>query len=290
MITTAEVWVKMMLSTGSIVSIVADLTPDIATYLLEQNTQNRKIRQSVVDAYARDMASGNWEMNGEPIIVAEGPALNDGQHRCWAVVQAGRSIRTVFTFGVRRETMKSVDQGIARRLSDHLELDGMPTGKSTRLATLSGMIYRYKVAGTLQRASSHGGSRTNSRATHHELREMVERDPSILRAVSEFTESSINMRSVAAISHFQFLYWLLTLTNPVEEVVAFIERIANGTDLTKGSPELYVRNRLINERGRLHPNETMELLIRAWNSHVRGETVHAYHIAGGKLPDVRRLK
>ena len=43
------------------------ITPEIASNLLETNTQNRNISKGTVAAYVNDMIAGNWD---EPVGVA----------------------------------------------------------------------------------------------------------------------------------------------------------------------------------------------------------------------------
>lgn len=71
------------------------ITPEKAQALLDTNCENRKISQGTVEAYASDIISGNWdETTGVAISIDEDGTLRDGQHRCAAVVQAGKGIWT----------------------------------------------------------------------------------------------------------------------------------------------------------------------------------------------------
>ena len=57
---------------------VIDVTPALAEEWLSANDHNRSINVRVVDAYARDMLSGNWALNGEAVKIAEdGTLLTD---------------------------------------------------------------------------------------------------------------------------------------------------------------------------------------------------------------------
>lgn len=281
-------WVREMTSSG-VKATIDDLTPAIASFLLENNNENRIIRQHVVDSYARDMANGKWAVNGEPIIISSDGQLNDGQHRCWAVIQCGRSVRTAFVFGVGRDTRSTVDQGIARRLSDYLQMEGVVTVNATRVATLAAMVYRYKSGGSVAASSGRDSGKT-ARATKQELVELVERDLSIQRAVNLCPTEGKQLRSVASASIFMFFLWLVSKTNEDHEVVSFLEKIIKGLNLNAGDPELYVRGRLMAEKGRMRPNEATELLIRGWNAHCRGEKVRSLPINGGKLPEVKKYR
>lgn len=104
---------------------IADITPDIARRLLENNSDNRPINKGLVDAITRDISNGNWKMNGETVIVSKDGLLNDGQNRLSAVIAANRSIRTAIIFGLPRETRMTVDMGRQRRTSDFLAMGGV---------------------------------------------------------------------------------------------------------------------------------------------------------------------
>lgn len=69
------------------------ITPEIASNLLETNTQNRNISKGTVAAYVNDMIAGNWdETVGVAISIDENGILRDGQHRLTAIVESGIAI------------------------------------------------------------------------------------------------------------------------------------------------------------------------------------------------------
>lgn len=71
------------------------ITPEIASNLLETNTENRKLSKGTVEAYAQDILAGNWdETVGVAISIDENGILRDGQHRLTAIVRAGKGIHT----------------------------------------------------------------------------------------------------------------------------------------------------------------------------------------------------
>jgi len=77
------------------------VTPDVAKRLLGINyDKQRNIQPSRVDAYARDMANGNWNplASGTIQISSDGKVI-DGQHRLLAVIKSGATIPTKVEFG-----------------------------------------------------------------------------------------------------------------------------------------------------------------------------------------------
>lgn len=68
------------------------ITPQVAQMMLEHNTHNRNLTESRAQAYARDMASGNWRYTGEGIKFGPDGTLLDGQTRLRAIVLSGVTI------------------------------------------------------------------------------------------------------------------------------------------------------------------------------------------------------
>ena len=101
------------------------ITPEFAKELLSGNTNNRKLRQNVVDRYASDMKSGRWDENAiSTISVAEDGTLKDGQHRLNAIVKSGKSIRFLLITGVYNDA-HMYDRGASRSTSDVSKLLGL---------------------------------------------------------------------------------------------------------------------------------------------------------------------
>ena len=100
----------------------ADITPDIARRLLEENDSNRPVKQRLVDRIEHDIRSDQWALNGEAIIISDDGRLNDGQHRLLAIVAAGRTVRSFVTFGVPRDSRLTVDLGDQRTTTNLLSI------------------------------------------------------------------------------------------------------------------------------------------------------------------------
>lgn len=107
---------------------VVCVTPEIASFLLERNVENRQIRWKAnvrsVQSYAEAMTRGEWELNGQTIIVSRDGFLNDGQHRLWAVIEANVAVDMLVTFGAERQTRSTVDKGSAKTPGDTLKQNG----------------------------------------------------------------------------------------------------------------------------------------------------------------------
>lgn len=70
------------------------ISPEKAKKFLEKNSNNRNVSRTTVEAYSKDIATGNWdERVGSAISVDENGILRDGQHRLLAIIRAGVGVR-----------------------------------------------------------------------------------------------------------------------------------------------------------------------------------------------------
>lgn len=265
--------------TGKPVAQVVKLTPVMAEVLLGRNDKNRKVKTGKVDDYAHEMKHGQWAFNGEPIIISDTGELNDGQHRCMGVVQAQATIDAILIFGIARETRVTLDQGVMRTVGDYLSMEGH--SYANVLGAAANYIWCYRVRGMLGNGSS---NRRAIRATKSEVMQTVEANPGIERSVTLVHAKgadAVGGKSILAFAHFMFS------TVSREDADHFILTLISGAGLKAGDPILYVRNRMINERGKLRPNDKAELIIKAWRAWRNRERVTRLLLSGGTLPPVQ---
>lgn len=107
-----------------------DVTPALAKRWLDNNVRNRRVREDVVNAYARDMVNGRWVYTHQGIAFNDRDELIDGQHRLHAVILSGlAAVRMMVTFGLPSQiegqemtTMDAVDRGATRSVADQLKI------------------------------------------------------------------------------------------------------------------------------------------------------------------------
>lgn len=276
----ASIWLTNQIDRArkGVVTEVVDLTPALARVLLARNKDNRSISTPTVENYARDMANGAWVFNGEPIIISNDGLLNDGQHRCEAVLMADVSVPCVIVIGLGRETRMTVDQGKMRSAGDYLGMNGY--GDSLVLACVAKYVWQHQNLGYLS-------SLAKNSPTKGEIISMIDGDVSIAESVSSVqikNSIAVGGRSILAFVHWTI--WHATANKTNADI--FIDALINGTNLGIKSPILYARNRMMSERGRLKVNEKTELIIRAWNASRRGDKVASLPIKGGPLPALER--
>ncbi|HKU25655.1 MAG TPA: hypothetical protein VJQ54_09300 [Candidatus Sulfotelmatobacter sp.] len=258
--------------TGGPFGCVDKLSPELATVLLEKNELNRNLSELTVLKYVNDICRGMWSLNGEPLIISREGALNDGQHRCHAVIRSGRSIETFFSFGAARETRTTIDQGLAKSPGDYLGMDGIPCGK--RVAHAARVIYLYDTFGKIVRNS-------DLQPTKVQISSFVHSKPEIL-ASSDFVGS----RSKGAGTN-GLLIGLHCIFSRIsrQEADRFIDDLLKGVGLAENDPAYVLRERLMEEKRKRRVFEAVsaELIIRAWNMHRRGRKADKLQI-GATFP------
>jgi hypothetical protein len=259
---------------AGVFSVVSDLTPDIAVVLMERNPGNRVLKPIKVRDLSNDLKSGDWKFNGEAIIVSDTGLLNDGQHRCAAVIESRVSAKTVFIFGIPRDTRDTLDQGTNRSSADYLSMHG--SVDTNHLAATAKMVWQWRTFGFTHRTGSYAPTRS-------QIVDTVEKNPGIAQAlhfVSRKGSSLFSSRSVLAFS----LFAIRTVVGSHTDPDFFFDSLIDGANLTAGDPILLVRNRLMTERKILLAPAKAELLFRAWNAHRLGQTRVLFRVNGGELP------
>ncbi|WGY04333.1 hypothetical protein QI633_11305 [Nocardioides sp. QY071] len=241
---------------------IVEVTPQLAETWLSRNTNNRNVRRSVIDAYARDIAAGRWRLNGETIKFGPSGVLLDGQHRLGAVVQADTSVPMVVVRNLSDDVMSTVDTGAKRSYADALKLAG-----EENTTTLAAVVRR---AVMWER-----GMRTNTGAikpTALEMDDFLDRTPEI-RASADLA-SRLASRERLPASVIGLCHFLFSKIDP-DAATTFFLRVADGDGIPATDPIAVLRNRVIKLRvsgGRINETEGLALTIRAWNAHRAGET------------------
>lgn len=109
-----------------------EITPEIADHWLEtRNTKNRPIRAGRVDAIARDIRAGNYELTHQGVAFDVDGVLADGQHRLSAIVATDTPLVTRVSFGLSKTAIRAIDTNIgARRHGDIFSIEGISNGKA----------------------------------------------------------------------------------------------------------------------------------------------------------------
>ena len=132
---------------------IETITPRIASSYLELNHRNRPLRKTHIRSLAFDMINGDWQVTHQGIAFDTNGTLIDGQHRLYAIIEAGVPIKMLVTRGCSASSFSILDRGANRSPSDIL---GWPT-KITEVITLAIRI-AYGTNPTLSRIRKMEGS------------------------------------------------------------------------------------------------------------------------------------
>jgi hypothetical protein len=266
-------WFSQMVERGrnGTFTEVVTITPEIAERLLERNEGNRNINEAQVAAIAKDISSGFWQLNGETIIVSRDGFLNDGQNRLTAVIRAGEPIQSAMVFGVSRESRMSVDMGRQRRASDFMKMNGVCD--SFRMSALVTLHSLYKMGCYGRNPSTHG----KGVLTKQDILAAYEARKKQFDAAHDiFAHKSVKGMGPSSIGT---AYMIIKELN-TGDCEVFFDRLMDGANLSRNSPILALRNKLLNQSSRLFSHERLELILRTWNAWRDGRD-------NGKCPPLR---
>lgn len=233
------------------------LTPGLAGELLRRNDDNRGVKITKAIQYASDMRAGRWTFNGEPIIVSSDGKLNDGQHRCIALVDANVSLQVMLVFGLPRETRLTVDQGAAKGASDYLAMDGVANASSA--STIARLIIAYE--------KQNGETVDGRYVTNGDVMARVRSDASIEKASTYAVSTGRKANAFAAGTLIGFCFYIFS---QVDEADAreFLNGLCTGVNLNPQSPVLVCREKLMTMGKARQPK--LAVIFRAWNMYRRG--------------------
>lgn len=265
------------------------LSPSRAAALLNVNEHNRPISDNAVSILASDISNNRWQFNGEPIILSETGELNDGQHRCQAVIIAGKAIEVVLVAGVTRKSRFTVDMGGIRTVGNFLGMHGIPDPNN--VAAVAAIMHAFETNGVANLGTRSSGDihKRTMKPTKAELRLYAESHlDEIKRAMSAFSYKDsktlttwTRVCGIAIVISRKCKDWTGT--------ELFFSKLLSGAELKRTDPVFVARERIINERneGTLTAFRFFEIVIRAWNAHRGGQQSKIIKVLG-VLPDIAR--
>lgn len=148
---------------------IETITPDRAQAWLNQNTNNRSLRDGVVERYAADMKAGRWTECPEPISFYEDGALADGQHRLFAIIESETSQNFPVARGVPRSAGLNINTGLVRNIVDNARISGADDGLSPMLLSAARAIHH----GTTQVSGESNATKLDIVREHREAAQWV---------------------------------------------------------------------------------------------------------------------
>lgn len=256
---------------------VETVTPALAaTYLANMNNP-RKLRDAVVDRYARDMAAGHWVVGTSAISFDALGVTRDGQHRLQACIKAGVPFETVVHRGITEDAVLNMDRGLKRAWADALKARGLPNANNLQSATVLAWRWDHGLFG-------HG--RMANAPTIPELEDWFEANPQFVDNVHDAVSlrAAIGCNTAAMAS---FIY--RTQTIDAEASALMVDQLRSG-DLAATSPLRKLRDRTMitsNSRRRGALGQVVELAVacKSWNAWVTGRSIQ--NLSWRRGPSVR---
>jgi len=94
------------------------ITPEMAEKFLSINTNNRRLRNAIVERYSRELTANHWHFKPLAICFRPDGSLGNGQHSLWAVVLSGKPADFLVSFNTPDHVIAVMDIGVNRSLSD----------------------------------------------------------------------------------------------------------------------------------------------------------------------------
>lgn len=249
------------------------VTPEIAQRLLDNNPDNRKLKERMIRAMVADLKAGRWQANGETIKLSIDGELNDGQNRLTAVVRSGASLRTWVVFGLPRETRMTIDTGAVRTGADFLGMGNVKNAVAVAGVSRQLMLYRrgqYFVGG----ARSAQDNDLRDAPTKAEINDfywkhhkVIDRSAAVAHNTKFMTAYSVPAIGTAHI--------VLSALNPAA-TDEFFARFNDGVGLQRGNPILAFRAHVMamaTEKKLIVPQK-LELIFRYWNAWRSGKSLN----------------
>lgn len=232
---------------SSLSSSIETITPAQAQAMLNNNHKNRHISRNHVNALARDIEAGAWELTGEPIVLGPTGELLDGQHRLSACIQAGVAIQVLVVRGVK--SFEKGDAGRKRQAGDVLAMNGVRN--ATAVAASSARLI----------AVSQGLWTTV--CSRSEILAFADRHPALSDVTGKISgQVKYGLATAVSVAAYIGVYH-----GRADDAAAFVEVFKTGVPGYRHCPAHLVRERVIRDRGTpRQPSSTVvaSLVLSAW--------------------------
>lgn len=240
------------------------ITPAIARELLDScKIKNRRINPHRVEQYANLIASGEWKITGETIIISIYNDLINGQHRLEAVCKTGVSIITAVARGIDPEVIEIIDSLQPRSMGQVLESLEIPNAPATAAAA--------RVILQWENRWLRDTSKSQALLTRHMQTEFC------VKNIDALTVAHADARRIRKCFKTSGTTWA-AICFCIREIDAeaaehFIDRLVDGVGLEAGSPILALRNWAYNSSANKisrRPWEIVGVAAKAWIAYLDG--------------------
>lgn len=258
---------------------VLEITPGMARELMGRNEgeeyRNRALSLGKLTRYVTDMKRG-WRLTGEAIILSKSGRLLNGQHRLKACIDAGVPFQTFVVFGIDDDAFAFMDIGKTRTAADIFSIHGI--GDCNRMASAAYWVWKYH-------NSDMGWPQSGEGPTPDELWDFYSvKHPGLAQSI----RFGIHFNGLAAPSLMIALHYLCAQKSR-GLADDFFAAVSSGVGLRANSPELRLRNRLIEARiggAKLSNIFEAAFTVLAWNAMRRGQKAPLLKWRTEQAPDL----
>lgn len=248
---------------------IVDLTPALAEKFLGQNIDNRNVRPRKVLQYARDMRNGKWQMSNDAVTFNWNGRMDNGQHRCLAVIESGTTIRVIVVKGFDPEAREVMDTGAKRSGADALRFAGF-TQNPNMLAALA-RVADARENGYLKTAMA----TSIPDLTNSDILAWAELNPDASHAIALSKRTASKMQ-ITPSTWAYCLYEFEKLNGPAAiefaESTADMRGFTGRDDPRKVMLDIFQRA-AVGQRRKPGTAETIYIVFRAWNAWIEGQNL-----------------
>lgn len=219
---------------------VVQMTPEWAHHLLvNQNSQNRKIKKTHVETLTRVIKRGEWKLTNQGIAIGTNGQLLDGQHRLTAIRDSGRTVPVLLATECDPSIFTVIDTGSKRTSSDTLYLVGASQVTQTAAAVRLILLHKANLPGSWARGNT---VFSNDQIQHYYLQDR-QRIDFFVRFVYN-TSKQFKMLNRSSLTAFCIL--ASDKDHFDQTIKDFVTALSTGADLPADSAVLAFRTAIVN--------------------------------------------
>ena len=247
---------------------IETITPDKAKAYLANNNNNRSINKMNLAFLKSEILAGNYQMNGQTIVISTSGKLLDGQHRLTAVVETGLPIESIVVNNVDEDTFVTMDTGKPRGGSDALDIHGVQNAKHIASA-IRKIVQRF--------SHSHAYlDRVRYKISNPEFIKYYDRNAKELNNLYEMTHTWA-LQGNKVVSESDAMAFIFLLKTEGDEIYDFMEELLTGREINPHSNAAQVlRQKLIRNSFSGHrtlDTERRDLVIHSFRKYKNNHNI-----------------
>ena len=256
-------------------AIIVTSSKDLVDWLLSLNTHNRAVKKTVIKSIADEIKRGLWQFTNQGIGITASGWLTDGQHRLYAIREAGYPpAELLIVTGLSDDAQSDVDRHAKRSSADVIRLILNRTVSNQAVAAVK-VILSVKTDGDRFVMASGG------RISEFDLADFMSEYHDTLSAVLQAIGSSMRAPVTAALIEYG-------MRHDVDAACDLAEKIRTGTELAASDPAYRLRIWLERNRGGggMQQCYAYSAAVTACIAHARGEPLTLLRPSGSwdRLP------